>query len=209
MNRNGFDVSISYYPRDDKPYKKAKHGIVRIAFSVEAVSKVGYFITYSIDGDRLYFVFDYLGRSVSLRSSGTGEVLYQTPDDIETLKPWIGCYNLYFDWDTNQFYLDLTEKLFVGDNKTLSRKERKDMSFKDDIGEVLSNSIIEDTTPEKLSTINEDLLIEIHGQLSNPVYALEDYCGSNEVSPILDVISVALINVLKHIEEEITKNERV
>ena len=107
MNRNGFDVSISYYPRDDKPYKKAKHGIVRIAFSVEAVSKVGYFITYSIDGDRLYFVFVYLGRSVSLRSSGTGEVLYQTPDDIETLKPWIGCYNLYFDWDTNQYYLTL------------------------------------------------------------------------------------------------------
>lgn len=209
MNRNGFDVSISYYPRDDKPYKKAKHGIVRIAFSVEAVSKVGYFITYSIDGDRLYFVFDYLGRSVSLRSSGTGEVLYQTPDDIETLKPWIGCYNLYFDWDTNQFYLDLTEKLFVGDNKNLVRKERKAMSFKDDIGEALSNSIIEDNTPEKLSTINEDLLIEIHGQLSNPIYALEDYCGSNEVSPILDVISVALINVLKHIEEEITKNERV
>lgn len=209
MDRKGFDVSISYYPRDDKPYKKAKHGIVRIAFSVEAVSKLGYFITYSIDGDRLYFVFDYLGRAVSLRSSGTGEVLYQTPDDIETLKPWIGCYNLYFDWDTNQFYLDLNEKLFVGENKTLSRKERKAMSFKDDIGEALSNSIIEDNTPEKLSTINEDLLIEIHGQLSNPIYALEDYCGSNEVSPILDVISVALINVLKHIEEEITKNERV
>lgn len=209
MDRKGFDVSISYYPRDDKPYKKAKHGIVRIAFSVEAVSKVGDFITYYIDGDRLYFVSDFWGRSVSLRASGTGEVLYQTPDDIETLKPWIGCYNLYFDLVTNRYYLDLNEKLFVGENKTLSKKERKDMSFKDDIGEALSNSIIEDTVPGRLSTINEDLLIEIHGQLSNPIYALEDYCGSNEVSPILDVISVALINVLKHIEEEITKNERV
>ena len=209
MDRKGFDVSISYYPRDDKPYKKAKHGIVRIAFSVEAVNKVSDFITYSIDGDRLYFVSDSWGRTVSLRSSGTGEILYQTPDDIEKLKPWIGCYNLYFDWVTNKFYLDLNEKLFVGDNKTSVRKERKDMSFKDDIGEALSNSIIEDNIPERLSTINEDLLIEIHGQLSNPIYALEDYCGSNEVSPILDVISVALINVLKHIEEEITKNERV
>ena len=206
MDRKGFDVSISYY---DKPRYNAKNGIVRIAFSVEAVSKVGAFITYIIEGDKLYFVPDFNGRRISLRSSGTGEILYQQPNDIIRLQSKIGCYHLYFDWDKDQFYLNLDEKLFVGENKTFSRKARKDMSFKDDISEALSNSIIEDNTPEKLSTINEDLLIEIHGQLSNPIYALEDYCGSNEVSPILDVISVALINALKHIEEEITKNERV
>ena len=115
---------------------------------------------------------------------------------------------MYYDSTKDAYYLNLDEKLFVEDNRNYN-KRRKDMSFKDDIGEALSNSIIEHTTPEKLSTINEDLLIEIHGQLSNPIYALEDYCGSNEVSPILDVISVALINVLKYIEDEITKNERV
>ena len=206
MDRKGFDVSISYY---DKPRYNAKHGIVRIAFSVESVSNVGSFVTYKIENDKLYFVPDFNGRKISLKASGTGEILYQQLHDIEKLQPKIGCYRLYFDWDKDQFYLDLDEKLFVGENKTSSRKEREDMSFKDDIGEALSNSIIEDTTPDKLSTINEDLLIEIHGKLSNPVYALEDYCGSNEVSPILDVISVALINVLKYIEEEITKNERV
>ena len=206
MDRKGFDVSISYY---DKSRYNAKNGIVRIAFSVESVSNVGSFVTYKIENDKLYFVPDFNGRKISLKASGTGEILYQQLHDIEKLQPKIGCYRLYFDWDKDQFYLDLDEKLFVGENKTSSRKEREDMSFKDDIGEALSNSTIEDTAPEKLSTINEDLLIEIHGQLSNPIYALEDYCGSNEVSPILDVISVALINALKHIEEEITKNERV
>lgn len=206
MNRLGFDVSISYY---DKPRYNAKNGIVRIAFSPECTSSLGSFVTYFIRDNKLFFIKDINGRVISIKPSGAGEILYQKPGDIEKLKPWIGCYNLYFDLVTNKFYLDLNEKLFVGENKTLIKKEREDMSFKDDIGEALSNSIIEDTEPDKLSTINEDLLIEIHGQLSNPVYALEDYCGSNEVSPILDVISVALINVLKHIEEEITKNERV
>lgn len=206
MDRMGFDVSISYY---DKPRYNAKHGIVRIAFSLECTSRLGSFVTYFIRDNKLFFIKDINGRVISIKPSGAGEILYQKPGDIEKLKPWIGCYNLYFDLVTNRYYLDLNEKLFVGENKNLSKKERKDMSFKDDIGEALSNSIIEDTEPDKLSTINEDLLIEIHGQLSNPVYALEDYCGSNEVSPILDVISVALINVLKHIEEEITKNERI
>lgn len=206
MDRLGFDVSISYY---DKPRYNAKHGIVRIAFSLECTSRLGSFVTYFIRDNKLFFIKDINGRVISIKPSGAGEILYQKPGDIEKLKPWIGCYNLYFDLVTNRYYLDLNEKLFVGENKNLSKKERKDMSFKDDIGEALSNSIIEDTEPDKLSTINEDLLIEIHGQLSNPVYALEDYCGSNEVSPILDVISVALINVLKHIEEEITKNERI
>lgn len=206
MDRLGFDVSISYY---DKPRYNAKHGIVRIAFSLECTSRLGSFVTYFIRDNKLFFIKDINGRVISIKPSGAGEILYQKPGDIEKLKPWIGCYNLYFDLVTNRYYLDLNEKLFVGENKNLSKKERKDMSFKDDIGEALSNSIIEDTEPDKLSTINEDLLIEIHGQLSNPVYALEDYCDSNEVSPILDVISVALINVLKHIEEEITKNERI
>lgn len=206
MDRKGFDVSISYY---DKPRYNAKNGIVRIAFSLECTSRLGSFVTYFIRDNKLFFIKDINGRVISIKSSGVGEILYQKQNDVARLKTKIGCYNLYYDSTKDAYYLNLDEKLFVGDNKITSKKERKDMSFKDDIGEALSNSIIEDTTPEKLSTINEDLLIEIHGKLSNPVYALEDYCGSNEVSPILDVISVALINVLKYIEEEITKNERV
>ena len=206
MDRKGFDVSISYY---DKPRYNAKNGIVRIAFSLECTSRLGSFVTYFIRDNKIFFIKDINGRVISIKPSGAGEILYQKQNDVARLKNKIGVYNLYYDSTKDSYYVNLNEKPFVRDNKTLVRKEREDMSFKDDIGEALSNSIIEDNTQEKLSTINEDLLIEIHGQLSNPIYALEDYCGSNEVSPILDVISVALINVLKYIEEEITKNERV
>ena len=205
MDRLGFDVSISYY---DKPRYNAKHGIVRIAFSIECTSRLGSFVTYFIRDNKLFFIKDINGRGISIKPSGAGEILYQKQNDVARLKNKIGVYNLYYDSTKDAYYVDLNEKPFVSDNRNYNKKGEYS-SFKDDIGEALSNSIIEDTEPDKLSTINEDLLIEIHGQLSNPVYALEDYCGSNEVSPILDVISVALINVLKHIEEEITKNERV
>ena len=205
MDRLGFDVSISYY---DKPRYNAKHGIVRIAFSIECTSRLGSSVTYFIRDNKLFFIKDISGRVISTKPSGAGEILYQKQNDVARLKNKIGCYKLYYDSTKDAYYVDLNEKPFVTDSRNYN-KERKDMSFKDDIGEALSNSTIEDTAPENLSTINEDLLIEIHGKLSNPVYALEDYCGSNEVSPILDVISVALINVLKYIEEEITKNERV
>ena len=205
MRRWEFDVSISYY---STPTFKAKNGIIRMAFSLECTSRLGSSVTYFIRDNKLFFIKDISGRVISIKPSGVGEILYQKQNDIARLKTKIGCYNLYYDSTKDAYYLNLDEKLFVEDNRNYN-KRRKDMSFKDDIGEALSDSIIEDTTPEKLSTINEDLLIEIHGQLSNPIYALEDYCGSNEVSPILDVISVALINALKHIEEEITKNERV
>ena len=205
MDRKGFDVSISYY---DKPRYNAKHGIVRIAFSIECTSRLGSSVTYFIRDNKLFFIKDISGRVISTKPSGAGEILYQKQNDVARLKNKIGCYKLYYDSTKDAYYVDLNEKPFVTDSRNYN-KRREDMSFKDDIGEALSNSTIEDTIPEKLSTINEDLLIEIHGQLSNPIYALEDYCGSNEVSPILDVISVALINVLKHIEEEITKNERV
>lgn len=205
MDRKGFDVSISYY---DKPRYNAKHGIVRIAFSIECTSRLGSSVTYFIRDNKLFFIKDISGRVISTKPSGAGEILYQKQNDVARLKNKIGCYKLYYDSTKDAYYVDLNEKPFVTDSRNYN-KRREDMSFKDDIGEALSNSTIEDTIPEKLSTINEDLLIEIHGQLSNPIYALEDYCGSNEVSPILDVISVALINVLKYIEEEITKNERV
>ena len=55
MDRKGFDVSISYY---DKPRYNAKHGIVRIAFSIECTSRLGSFVTYFIRDNKLFFIKD-------------------------------------------------------------------------------------------------------------------------------------------------------
>lgn len=53
-----------------------------------------------------------------------------------------------------------------------------------------------------------DDLKEIHSMFVSPVCALEEYCSTNDVSPILDCIAMALRLALDTTEEKSREDNR-